>query len=312
MNHALTSRGLTRAQLHGYTIVPLLTPATADGEVDFPAVNRQIEHIVAGGCQGLMVCGTTGEFASLTVAQRIALVQQAVATVAGRAVVFGGIGDTCPAHSVALAEAFFAAGADAVVANLPSYYPLTSEMMERYFLGLAEKVGGPMYLYNIPQTTRQSVPLDVLERLSRHPRIVGLKDSEPDGDRLEAVARLFKDREDFAVFCGTVPFTSRFMRAGGDGYVPGAGNFVPAVTSALMKAHVAGGATEADAIQAQIDAINATYQKGRTIAQLFGALKAILEIMGLAERNMFPPLLPASDAEVAEIRGKLQELGVVA
>jgi 4-hydroxy-tetrahydrodipicolinate synthase len=308
----LTTKGLARARLRGHAIVPLLTPATADGRIDEPALARLVDHILGGGCQGLMVCGTTGEFASLTVADRVRLVRLALEAARGRGVIFGGIGDTCPEHSLTLAREFFAAGADAVVANLPSYYPLTPEMMERYFLHLADRVSGPMYLYNIPQTTRQSIPLDVVERLSRHPRIAGIKDSEPDGARLEQLARMFADRPNFVVFCGSVAFTSRAMRAGADGFIPGAGNFAPALMRELMDRLVAGDNAGADAAQQRIDAVNATYQKGRTVSQLFGALKAILEIHGLAGRHMFPPLLPVTDEEAAQIRAQLSALGLPA
>ncbi|HEY5553031.1 MAG TPA: dihydrodipicolinate synthase family protein, partial [Opitutaceae bacterium] len=203
---AFTERGHTRAQLRGYSIVPMLTPFTTEGRLDEPAVARIVGNVIAGGCQGLMVCGTTGEFASMTVSMRIRTVELAVAAAAGRAVIFGGIGDTSPAHSITLAHGFLAEGADAVVANLPSYYPLTPAMMESYFVGLADAIDGPLYLYNIPQTTRQSIPFDVISRLSTHLRIAGIKDSEPDGARQEQLCALFANRSDFAVFCGSVAF----------------------------------------------------------------------------------------------------------
>jgi len=287
MTKQLTVKNLSRAQLRGFTIVPLLTPATADGRIDEPALGRLVEHIIAGGCQGLMVCGTTGEFASLTIAQRVHLVQLAIAAARGRVVIFAGIGDTCPEHSLTLAREFFAAGADAVVGNLPSYFPLTPEMMEHYFARQADSVTGPMYLYNIPQTTRQSIPLDVVE-----------------------LCRMFAERGDFAVFCGSVAMTSKAMRAGADGFVPGGGNFEPALMCTLMKQLVAGDAA-ADATQQRIDEINAVYQKGRTISQLFASLKAVMEIRGLCSREVFPPLLRATDEEVQQIRGQLQELGAL-
>jgi 2-dehydro-3-deoxy-D-pentonate aldolase len=305
----LTAKGLTRLQMRGYSIVPLLTPFTQEGEVDLRSLEKIIEHIAAGGCQGLMVCGTTGEFASMTVEQRIALVREAVRIAQGRLLVFGGIGDTSLQHSVRLAREFLAAGADAVVGNLPSYYPLTPEMMERYFTSLADRIDGPVYLYNIPQTTRQSIPLDVIERLSRHPRIAGIKDSEPDGARQEQVCRMFAGRSDFVVFCGSIAFTSRAMRAGADGMVPGAGNFAPRLARELMDALVSGDTARGDAMQQRMDTVNAVYQKGRTISQLFCALKGIMEIKGLCARHMLLPLTDATDAEVNQIRTQLAEIG---
>ena len=307
----LTTRNGSRRQLSGASIVPMLTPVLADGRIDEAAIPRIVEHILSGGSEGLMICGTTGEFASMSIEQRITVLRGATAAVAGRALVFAGIGDTSPVHSRRLAEEALRCGADAVVANLPSYYPLTDAMMERYFTDLADRIEGPVYLYNIPQTTRQSIPVPLIERLSHHPRIAGIKDSEPDGDRLERVAGLFRDRPDFAVFCGSIAFSTRMVRAGADGIIPGGGNFAPGRFSALLDALAAGDVAAADAAQQSINAINATYQRGRTISQLFSALKAIMEIHGLFSRHMLSPLLPASDEEVATIRADLQALGVV-
>ncbi len=311
MSKPLTVRLHTRAQLRGCAIVPLMTPVTAGGRLDEPALARLVNHIIDGGCQGLMVCGTTGEFASMSVAQRVRTVQLALAAARGRALVFGGIGDTSLENALALSQAFLAAGADAVVANLPSYYPLTPEMMERYFTQLADQVGGPLYLYNIPQTTRLSIPLDVIERLSRHPRIAGIKDSEPDTARQEQLCRMFAGRADFSVFCGTVPFTAKAMRAGADGFVPSGGNLAPRAARDLMDQLVGGDLAAGDAAQLRIDAINAIYQKGRTITQSLAALKGALELAGLCGRHMLSPNLPVTDAELEAMRTPLREQGLI-
>ncbi len=311
MTKNLTTHGLSRARMRGYAIVPLLTPFTPAGDIDGPALIRVIDHIVAGGCQGIMVAGTTGEFASMSVKMRLRLMELASRAARGRLLIFGGIGDTSPAHSIELGREFLRFGAHAVVGNLPSYYPLTPEMMERYFVQVAEAVGGPMYLYNIPQTTRQSIPLDVVDRVSRHPLIAGIKDSEPDATRQETLARSHGGRPDFTVFCGSIAFAARSMRAGADGCVPGAGNFAPAILRQFMDSLVSGDVAAGDAMQQRVDAINSTYQKGRIITQVFSALKAIMEIYGLCSRHVLSPLMDATDAEVAQLRLQLRELGLV-
>ena len=311
MTKKLTTNELSRAQLRGHVIVPLLTPFTSTGEIDETAVARILNHIVAGGCQGIMVAGTTGEFASMSIRMRLRLMELAVSAARERLLIFGGIGDTSPAHSIELGREFLRLGAHAVVGNLPSYYPLTPEMMERYFVHVAEAVGGPLYLYNIPQTTKQSIPFEVIESLSHHPLIAGIKDSEPDAARQETLARQYAGRPDFAVFCGSIAFTSKAVRAGADGCIPGAGNFAPADLRNLMIRLGSGDLAAGDAAQQRVDSINATYQKGRTISQIFIALKAIMEIYGLCSRNVLPPLLRANDAEVSQIRQALHDAGLI-
>ena len=305
-------RPLTRRQLRGFSIVPMLTPFTAGGAVDEPAARRLIEHIIGGGCQGILAAGTTGEAASMPLAERIRLVQITVGQVGGRGVVFGGIGDNSLSHSVELAREYFGAGADAVVAHLPSYYPIEGAGMEYHFLSLADRVEGPLYLYNIPQTTRHSLPLEVIERLSRHARIAGIKDSEADGVRQERLARRFAGRTDFAVFCGSIPYTAQAMRAGADGFVPSAGNVAPGVARELMDRWVAGDEVDAARLQERIGAISAIYQRGRNVPQSLCAMKGILEIMGLGARHMLPPLQACTDTEVAELRRQLQAEQLVA
>jgi len=311
MSKQLTVRNHTRSQLRGYAVVPLMTPVTTGGQLDESAVTRLVNHIIDGGCQGIMACGTTGEFASMSVAMRVRTVQVTMAAARGRALIFGGIGDTCFDHSLTLAKEFLAAGVDAVVANLPSYYPITAEMMERYFVQLADRVGGPLYLYNIPQTTRLSIPLEVVERLSQHAGISGIKDSEPDAARQEQLCRMFAGRGDFSVFCGTVPFTSKALRAGADGFVPSGGNLAPQVCRDLMDKLVSGDTAAGDAAQQRMDTLNAVYQKGRTITQSLAALKGTLELAGLCGRHMLSPNLPVTDAEVEAMREPLRNLGVL-
>ena len=101
-------------------------------------------------------------------------------------------------ESIALAKHAFDSGADVVVATLPSYYALTEDAMLRYFDQLANAVGGPMMIYNIPATTHMSIPLKIIDQLSHHHNLVGVKDSERNEERLDESIQLWSDREDFS------------------------------------------------------------------------------------------------------------------
>ncbi len=300
-----------RRELRGFSIVPLLTPFRADRSLDEDAAGRLVDHVVNGGCQALMIGGTTGEGASMPVAMRIAMFRLALRRAEGRALVFAGIGDNSFDHSVALADAAFALGAYAVVGQLPSYYAISPAEMETYFRALADRVPGPMYLYNIPQTTHASIPLDVIERLSTHPRIAGLKDSEPDARRQEGVAARFARREDFAVFCGSIAFTAAAMRAGADGFVPSVGNIAPRLTRQAMDQWMAGGEEAAAGSLQKMAQLAAVYQKGRSLGESLSALKGAIEAMGLGSRHMLPPLRDCSESEIAGLRAELRQHSIL-
>ena len=166
-------------------IVPMVTPFTESGKIDVDAVCRIIDHLCAGGVSGVFVLGTTGEAVSIPEQEKRKLVETAVRHTNKRAVVYAGIAHTCFDHSVKAAHAYFEFGADVVVAHLPWYYVLEGDEMRRYFTLLADAVGGALMLYNIPKTTHMSIPIEVIEQLSSHRRIVGLKDSENNSARVE-------------------------------------------------------------------------------------------------------------------------------
>ena len=170
---------MARPKRFSGVIVPMITPFTKEGRIDLDAARRITEHLVTNGVS-VFVLGTTGESASIPDSARPAFVKAVVDQVAGRALVYAGISGNSFITSVDLAKRYFDMGVDAVVAHPPHYYPLTPEHILRYYEALADAIPGPLILYNIPPTTHISIPLEVIEKLSYHPNIVGVKDSEGD------------------------------------------------------------------------------------------------------------------------------------
>ena len=149
--------------------------------------------------------------------------------------------------------------------------------------------------------------LDIISRLSTHPWIAGIKDSEADAARQEALASMFAMRDDFAVFCGSVSQLSVAMRHGADGYVPGVGNLLPRLVREAMDAMLADDEANGASMQERLNTVNAIYQKGRSVSEMFAALKALLEVAGLCERHVLPPLLPLTNAEVDSLRDDMRK-----
>lgn len=301
-----------RQTLRGYVIVPMITPITPSGDPDASAARRLADHILGGGCQGLMAGGTNGEGPSFSVRQRLAHIETTAAHAGSRGRVFAGIGSAAFADAVELGRASLAAGAAAVVIHPAPYFSSNPAELEAYYLRLIEAIGGPLFLYNIPATTRVSIPLDVVERLSRHPLVLGIKDSEGDAARQQQLADMHKHRADFTVFCGSAAFSLRSMRAGGDGSVPSAGNIDPAACRRLVDLGIAApDSPEAGAAQKRADNVALIYQQGRQLPAQISALKACASLLGLCARDAVPPLLTCNNGDIPVFREKLKALGLV-
>ncbi|MFL7793280.1 MAG: dihydrodipicolinate synthase family protein [Anaerolineae bacterium] len=282
---------------HGVT-VPMVTPVTPDGSLDEPAVRRVVDHMVAGGVHGIFVLGTTGENTSVPLAMRERLVAAAVKHVAGRARTYAGVSANCLADSVAVAKACAPLGVDAVVAHLPTYYELNAEEQFAYFNALVDRIDLPLVLYDIPVTTHMTIPVEVVERLSRHPNVVGIKDSSGDIGRLTVLLeRLGDSRPDFAVIVGASILAAQGLALGADGFVPSQGNLVPALCRALYDCAIAGDREAAEAYQEQLNALTRLFVEGRSLAQSLGALKAMMGALGLCGSDVLPPLLPPASQE---------------
>lgn len=273
---------------HG-VVVPMVTPVTASGMIDIPAVERIIESFANNGVAPLLM-GTTGEGNSVSFSQGHILVETAVKAAKGRILIYAGLTGTCVAEQIKAANDYTKTGADVIVATLPSYYALTEEQMYNYYKNLADNIKGPLMLYNIKATTHMSIPVEIIRRLSMHPNIVGLKDSERDLERMEACISISKGREDFAYFCGWAAQSAHSLELGADGIVPSTGNFVPKMFNDLYNAAINGDMDTANMLQEKTNMIAKIYQEGRTLGESLTALKVMMQVDGLCEPHMLPPL----------------------
>ena len=293
---------------HRGVIVPLVTPVNAAGELDEAAATRLVDHLASNGC-GMLVLGTTGEVASLPFALRRRYVEIAVKTAAKRTPVFACAASNCVSISIDSANDYLALGADAVVGILPNYFKLEPAEILAYFQRLAAGIRGPLMVYNMPATTGMSIPLDVIETLSRLPNVTGLKDSEGTTGRREEVARRFGGRADFSLFMGIAAHSIPALRLGFDGLVPSSGNLYPERWHRLFQAAIADDWATAEPLQQQLDTLGAVFQRNRTLGQSLAALKAGLGLRGLCGPDMVPPLLPLSPADQETVRAELRQLG---
>ena len=298
------------SSLHRGVIVPMSTPVTSSGMLDEPAVERLADRLARHELS-VFVLGTTGETSSIPSAQRERLVTTALRATGGRVPVYAGIGDNCVPDMIAAARRYLELGVAAVVAHAPCYYPLTREELRDCFTLLHQEIAGPLMLYNIPQTTSISLPLDLVEELSELPRVVGFKDSENTPGRMEETATRFGGRDNFAILMGSAVLSVPALKAGFDGLVPSSANLVPQLWQQLWHHACAGNWDEAERLQMRLDAIGAVLQRNRTLGGYLAALKAALAEQEVCSPAVMPPLRSLPPTERAAIRAELAELQVL-
>jgi len=272
-------------------VVPMITPFTPAGGIDEPAIGRIVDHLVAARLAGIFPLGTTGESMSIHPDEKRRVVAATVKQTARRAMVYAGIASNCFRESVDAAAAFKELGVAAVVAHVPSYYPLSDDEIESYFLRLADSVPLPLVLYNIPVTTHHSIALDSLDKLRKHPNIVAIKDSSGDRARLTEMLARTGGRGGFPVLLGSSASFTHGLRAGAVGLVPSGAHLAGPQYQAMFEAAMSDRWDEVERLQHETDAVCTQYLKGKTIGQGLSALKALMERQGLCGRTMLPPLM---------------------
>jgi dihydrodipicolinate synthase/N-acetylneuraminate lyase len=298
---------MKKSQKYHGAVVPLVTPFTAAGALDAAALDRLVDAQIAGGVASIFVLGTTGEGAHVPREFRQQLVRQTVARAGKRTKIFAGLGDIRQSD-VTEANEFFHAGVDAVVAHPPIAEKIPAEQLQGWYENLLNKLEGPLLIYNMPPTTGISIPLDAVEKLLGHPKLVGLKDSENNPQRLEETMKRFGGKKDFAVFVGVGALMEKGLKLGADGIVPSVGNLIPETCQQLCAAVEKSDWSAAENFYSRMSAVSSLYQKGRTLNESLAALKAAASCRGLCSPQVLPPLRKVSDAELEKIRAQMGEL----
>jgi dihydrodipicolinate synthase/N-acetylneuraminate lyase len=288
-------------------IVPTVTPLTKEFRLDEGAVERMFNNFAAHNVMPFIL-GTTGESASLPISLKKAFVKKAAQLKTGNTILYAGIASNCLEESVEFGKFCFENGVDMVAANLPSYYALSTDQIRSYFQDLADALPGPLIIYNIPATTHMSIPLELIDELSRHPNIIGTKDSERSEERLKQSLALWKNRTDFSHYLGWAAKSAEALLQGSDGLIPSTGNVAPSIYGEMLNAVEKGDEEKALELQKISDALGDVYQKGKTLGESLWALKVLMKEAGLCEPFVMPPLQPLSKEEEKKLAAALKEL----
>jgi 4-hydroxy-tetrahydrodipicolinate synthase len=280
----------------------LVSPVAANGHVKTDVLSRLADDLVRAGVHGLTPLGSTGEFAYLTTAQRTAVVLATIEAAGKRVPVVAGVASTSIADAVEQATTYQRFGADGILAICEAYFPLKDAQIEAYFRAIADAVDIPVVLYTNPNFQRADLTLDVIARLSEHPRIRYIKDASTNTGRLLSIIN--RCGEKLSVFSASAHIPAAVMLIGGVGWMAGPACIVPRQSVALYEFCVARKWDEALALQRRLWRINEAFAR----FNLAACIKAGLQIQGYDVGDPVPPQAPLTAEERKVVAQTLDEL----
>jgi len=286
------------------SMVALVTPMTADNQLDFEALDRLVEFHLANGTDAIVAVGTTGESATLDFDEHNTLIQAVVERVRGRVPVIAGTGANSTSEALHLSRHARDAGADACLLVTPYYNKPTQEGLYQHFKLIAEEIAIPHILYNVPGRTAVDMLPDTVERLSRIPNIVGIKEAST----LERIVELLsRCDEHFAVLSGDDPIAAEAILRGARGVISVTANVAPRAIHELCQAALAGDRERVASLDQTLQGLHkALFLESNPIP-----VKWAVQQLGLIGSGIRLPLTPLSEALRPQVRAAMESAGIL-
>jgi 4-hydroxy-tetrahydrodipicolinate synthase len=288
------------------SIVALVTPMREDGAVDHEALAKLVDRAVDAGTAAIVSVGTTGESATLTVAEHTDVVRNTVQVVSGRIPVIAGTGANSTTEAIHLTEAAKQAGADAALLVTPYYNKPPQEGLYQHFKAVAEAVELPQIMYNVPARTGCDMLPATVARLAAVPNIVGLKEALGTLDRVRELVALGLD-DDFALYSGDDATVRESILAGFHGTISVTANAAPELMARMCAAALAGDA----ALAAELDEKLAPLHSALFVEPNPIPIKWALAELGLSQAGIRLPLVPLDPAYYDTVRAALRQAGLL-
>ena len=286
------------------SMVAIVTPMK-DGAVDLKCLRELVEWQLAEGTDGIIPCGTTGEGATLTAAERAEVVKTVVETVRGRAAVIAGAGSNATHEAIEGVKTARELKADAALVVTPYYNKPTQEGLYRHYLAIWEAARFPVVAYNVPGRTAVDLLPETVARLAQAKAIVGIKEATANMDRqVQLVEKVGRDA--IAYLSGDDFTVLPYIACGGDGVISVVANVAPRAMKELVVACRKGDL--AAALQKQV--AMAELNRVMFVETNPGPVKAGVALLGKASGELRLPLAPVSDASLAKIREAMVRFGL--
>lgn len=288
---------------HG-SIPALITPFR-DGIVDEGPFQALVERQIAEGSHGLVPCGTTGESATLSIAEHLRVVALCVEAAARRAPVIAGAGSNNTAHAVELARGAKAAGADAVLVVAPYYNKPSQDGVFAHFKAINDAVEIPIVVYNVPARTITDISVETMGRIAGLANVVAVKDATSDLSRVARHRALCGGT--FVQLSGEDGSALGFNAHGGRGCISVTANVAPKLCAQMQDASLRGDFETARAIDAKLSPLH----KALFVEPSPSPSKYACALLGLCAEDVRLPLLGCTDAAKAAIRAAMTHAGLI-
>ena len=287
----------------GTLLTAMVTPFAPDGSLDLPAAARLANHLVDGGCDGLVISGTTGESPTTTDAEKLALLRAVLDAVGDRARVIAGAGSYDTAHSIHLAKACAAEGAHGLLVVTPYYSRPPQAGLIAHFTAVADATPLPVLLYDIPPRSVVPIEFETLRVLAAHPNIVGVKDAKGDlhgGTQLMAETGL-------AYYSGDDALNLPWLAMGATGFISVISHLAAGQLRDLLSAFASGDVTTARKINVAIAPLtNAMSRLGGVTLS-----KAGLRLQGIEVGDPRLPQVPAAAEQIEALAADMRAASVL-
>ena len=287
------------------SIVAIVTPMRPDGAVDHEALRHLVDWHVDAGTDAIVSVGTTGESATLDEDEHTDVIRRTVEFAAGRVPVIAGTGANATSEAIRLTERAQSVGADACLLVTPYYNKPTQEGLYRHYAAVAEAVGIPQVLYNVPGRTAVDMSVETVGRLAEIPNIVGLKEAAEDShERVVALRELCG--ADFMLYSGNDDTAREFVLNGGNGVISVTANVAPAAMHEMIAAALQGDAERAAAVDKKLHGLHdRLFVESNPIP-----VKWAVAEMGLIDKGIRLPLTWLAEAYHSDVRAAMEQAGV--
>ncbi|WP_214482735.1 4-hydroxy-tetrahydrodipicolinate synthase [Bacillus sp. SM2101] len=286
----------------GNVATAMVTPFDNRGNIDFSKTSQLVNYLIDNGTDSLVISGTTGESATLSTEEKIALFQHVVSEVAGRVPVIAGTGSNNTYASIELTKKAEETGVDAILLVAPYYNKPNQEGLYQHFKAIANSTKLPVMLYNVPSRTITNISPETIIKLSKIDNVVAVKDASGD---LNAMTEIIANTDEgFLLYSGDDGLTLPILAIGGSGIVSVASHVIGNEMQEMIHAYRNNKLNESALLHQKLLPV----MTGLFMAPSPAPVKTALQIRGLDVGSVRLPLVPLAEHERVKLSELLQQI----